>query len=143
MMSWEQVAGLADAGIECGGHSHTHRELDTLRQSSVAREVQASRDALRDAIGEVRTFAYPHGHHSQRVVRAVRDAGYESACAVGDQLLRPPGDRWALSRLVVRGGMTAVDLERALSPPRLRGTSGRARRAGWRIVRRARAVRAR
>jgi hypothetical protein len=50
----------------------------------------------------VSLFAYPHGRHDRRTRDAVREAGYEGACAV---LLRPPdlfrSERFALMRAIV------------------------------------------
>src|SRR5262249_56450774 len=46
-------------------------------------EVRASRTSLAAVLGtEIRGFAYPYGSMDAAARRAVRDAGYEYACAV-------------------------------------------------------------
>jgi len=41
MLTWDQVASISAAGIECGGHTHTHPELDTL-PLSIAQDEMSS-----------------------------------------------------------------------------------------------------
>jgi peptidoglycan/xylan/chitin deacetylase (PgdA/CDA1 family) len=62
MMTSEQVAGLAAAGMEIGAHTMTHPILRTLTDDSARREIQESRAMLEGIIGRpVRAFAYPNG----------------------------------------------------------------------------------
>lgn len=83
LMSADQVRTLAAAGIEIGSHSATHMRLAGASAEQLAAEVGASRSALAEVIGaEIRGFAYPCGSMDSRARQAVRDAGYEYACAV-------------------------------------------------------------
>jgi peptidoglycan/xylan/chitin deacetylase (PgdA/CDA1 family) len=83
LMSADQVRALAAAGIEIGSHSATHVRLAGAGAEQLAAEVGASRPALADVVGtEIRGFAYPCGSMDAAARQAVRDAGYDYACAV-------------------------------------------------------------
>jgi peptidoglycan/xylan/chitin deacetylase (PgdA/CDA1 family) len=135
MLTWDQVAALPDAGIECGGHSASHVQLDRVRPAVVAAEVTRCTAALERVLGRVTSFAYPHGYYQRDVQRRVGAAGYQAACAVGDRLFAPPGDRYALPRIIIRRGLDTAQLERVLDGP-ARRPHGAARRAVWRAARR-------
>ena len=55
-------------------------------------------------------FAYPYGHHDERVVAAVEAAGYRAAFSVLTGFNRRDVDRWRIRRLDVYG----TDTPRAL-----------------------------
>jgi peptidoglycan/xylan/chitin deacetylase (PgdA/CDA1 family) len=84
LMSAAQVRELAaEPGIEIGSHSQTHVRLAGLTGEQLAAEVGGSKadlTALLDA--PVRGFAYPYGSMDAAARQAVRDAGYDYACAV-------------------------------------------------------------
>jgi peptidoglycan/xylan/chitin deacetylase (PgdA/CDA1 family) len=104
-LSWSQVRESAAHGIEIGGHSHSHPQLDQLPGAALDDELTRNKGLLEDRLGRpVTTMAYPYGYSSARVRRAAARAGYTSACAVANRL---PGDEHvlALPRLTVRQGM--------------------------------------
>ncbi len=83
LMSADEVGKLSAAGIEIGSHSATHMRLARASAEQLAAEVGASRAALAALVGaEIRGFAYPYGSMDAEARRAVRDAGYDYACAV-------------------------------------------------------------
>jgi peptidoglycan/xylan/chitin deacetylase (PgdA/CDA1 family) len=83
LMSADEVGKLAAAGIEIGSHSATHIRLAGASAGQLAAEVGASRTALAALVGaEIRGFCYPCGSMDATARRAVRDAGYDYACAV-------------------------------------------------------------
>jgi peptidoglycan/xylan/chitin deacetylase (PgdA/CDA1 family) len=109
-LEWRQLPALEDAGIEIGAHTQSHPALDVLSPAEAFGEVRDCKRYLEDELGhEVRSFAYPHGHHDQRVISMVQRAGYHSACAVKNALSSTGDDRFALSRLTV---MTDTPIER-------------------------------
>jgi peptidoglycan/xylan/chitin deacetylase (PgdA/CDA1 family) len=142
MLDWSELAELRAAGIEIGGHSHTHPQLDTLASRAARQEIAGCKALLERSLGEpVRSFAYPHGYSSGRVRRLVQEAGYESACGVKNTLSSAEDDRLALSRLMVRSSTGPDEIGRWLD--RL-GAAPRGREAvrtrAWRAYRRARAL---
>jgi peptidoglycan/xylan/chitin deacetylase (PgdA/CDA1 family) len=142
-LGWEELPGLRDAGVELGGHSHTHLQLDTLGARAAREEIAGCKRRLERALGEpVHSFAYPHGYSSRRVRRLVREAGYRSACAVKDTLSAPGDDRFALARLMLRTSTSVAEVaawldRRGAPPPRAREA---ARTRAWRAYRRGRAL---
>lgn len=82
LMSAEQVRELAAVGMEVGSHAATHVRLAGIGADHLQAEVSGSRASISELIGApVRGFAYPYGSMDAAARRAVRDAGYDYACA--------------------------------------------------------------
>jgi peptidoglycan/xylan/chitin deacetylase (PgdA/CDA1 family) len=100
LMAADQVRELAAAGIEIGSHAATHMRLAGASQAQLTAEVRDSRTSLAALLGtEIPGFAYPYGSMDAAARRAVRDAGYEHACAVEASL--PEMGLMALPRIYV------------------------------------------
>lgn len=111
MMSWHGLREVADSGTEIGSHSLSHPQLDLLPRREAVAEVRDSRQLLEQRLQlPVTTFAYPFGYSSRMVRSLVREAGYESACAVRDLAATSESDRFTLSRWTVPFGMDAAGL---------------------------------
>ena len=83
LLSGSQVGELAAAGMEIGSHSASHVRLSGADAGTLRAEVGGSRERLsRLADDEIRGFAYPYGDMDAAARGAVRDAGYDYACAV-------------------------------------------------------------
>lgn len=83
LLSRAQVGELAAAGMEIGSHGATHTRLAGADVRSLETEVGGSRQRLSGlADAEIRGFAYPYGDMDAAARRAVREAGYDYACAV-------------------------------------------------------------
>lgn len=83
LLSAAQVGELAAAGIEIGSHSASHAHLAGADAEVLTSEISGSKKRLSQiADAEIRGFAYPYGEMDEAARRAVRDAGYEYACAV-------------------------------------------------------------
>ncbi|MFP3990281.1 polysaccharide deacetylase family protein [Streptomyces sp. E11-3] len=141
MLDWPQVRALADAGVEIGGHSHTHPQLDQLDDEALWFELLRCREIIADELGERPvSFAYPYGYSSRRVRRTVHDAGFRQALAVGNGLARRCQGPYALRRLTVRRTTSAETFARIVEG-RAIGRAFAADRAltkGYAVVRRAR-----
>jgi len=139
LLRWDQLAEVADAGVEIGSHGLEHRPLDVRGRDEVGHEVTASRDRLAQRLGRpVRSFCYPHGYHDRAVREAVRAAGYDNACEIGHRRHRPDGDRFAVSRFKATPGLdgpAVVDLVRG-GGPRLVPAAKRLAGPAWRLTRR-------
>jgi peptidoglycan/xylan/chitin deacetylase (PgdA/CDA1 family) len=100
LMSAGQVRELAAAGIEIGSHAATHLRLAGASPAQLTAEVSASRASLAALLGtEIRGFAYPYGSMDAAARQAVRDAGYDYACAV--EAATPEIGLMALPRIYV------------------------------------------
>jgi peptidoglycan/xylan/chitin deacetylase (PgdA/CDA1 family) len=103
MLSWSQTREAAEHGVEMGGHSHSHPQLDQLSDNDLRGELTRNKELLEDRLAQdVTTMAYPYGYSSARVRRAVRSAGYQTACAVANDLAADRHDVLAIPRLTVR-----------------------------------------
>lgn len=107
MMSWAQIAELPAHGIECGAHTHSHPQLDTLPRRQARYEIVHSKRLLEEKLGRaVTSFAYPHGYHDKAMKQMVQEAGFTAACGVKHAISRPDDERFALARLIVAGETT-------------------------------------
>ncbi|WP_377268808.1 polysaccharide deacetylase family protein [Peterkaempfera sp. SMS 1(5)a] len=99
LLTADQVAAVADAGMEIGSHGMAHTALPGLSGEALATETARSREVLQAVTGRpVEGFCYPYGEVDSRCVAAVRAAGYDYACAVGHSALT---GRHALPRVRV------------------------------------------
>lgn len=144
MLDWRQVRELAAAGVEIGGHSHTHPQLDQLDDTGLRAELDGCTRILGTELGaRPASFAYPYGYSSRRVRQAVRAAGYAQALAVGNALARRRQGPYALKRVTVRRSTGAEEFERLLLGRAVARAFARDRALtkGHALVRRARQVR--
>jgi peptidoglycan/xylan/chitin deacetylase (PgdA/CDA1 family) len=103
MLTWKQLSEISASGIECGGHTHSHPQLDILPDQTAWGEISRSKKLLEEHLGqEICSFSYPFGHHTDRVRQFVRVAGYTSACSVRHAFSSMADDPFALPRLMVR-----------------------------------------
>ena len=138
LLTWDEVAEVAAAGVELGSHSLVHTPLDVLPDRVVEVQVRAARERLRQHTqSEVASFAYPHGYNTERVRAFVAQAGHETACEVGHRLAEPDGPPLAIPRLQVtpdHSGTDLLDLVRTGGSqlvPRVKQLA----QPGWRLVR--------
>lgn len=118
-MGWDQLRALAAAGHEIGSHTLTHPLLPGLDDARLEAEVAGSRARLEAALGvPCRSFCYPNGDCDDRVVAAVRRAGYEVAVTTAWGPNRPGADPLRLTRCDLQGP-TSRDRGGRLSPARL------------------------
>lgn len=140
LLTWSQLSEISTQGIECGAHSHSHPQLDTLPHSVATLEIVQSKKLLEEHLGvNVTSFAYPYGYYTATVRKQVQAAGFTTACAVKFAMTTPSSDPFALARLMIKAD-TNVDAFSALLS---RGSSSpisalyvRTRTPIWQLVRR-------
>jgi peptidoglycan/xylan/chitin deacetylase (PgdA/CDA1 family) len=140
MLTWNQLTEISAAGIECGGHSHCHPQLDTLPLSVTREEIMQCKRLLEQHLAlEVCSFAYPFGYYTTAIKQLVREAGYTSACAVKYEMSSETTDSFALARLMVKPG-TSINAFASLLTIRYPSVATmlykRARVHVWRVARR-------
>jgi peptidoglycan/xylan/chitin deacetylase (PgdA/CDA1 family) len=141
MLTWDQVIEAAAAGVEIGGHSHSHAQLDQLAPRALREELRTSTQLLEDRLGRaVTSFAYPYGYSSARVRDEVRAAGYVSACAVSNAVAEARHAPYVVPRLTIRRSTSLAQFERIVRGQGLAVTfcKDHALLKGWAIVRRSR-----
>jgi peptidoglycan/xylan/chitin deacetylase (PgdA/CDA1 family) len=108
--SW--LRKLIRAGWELDSHSLTHPDLTTLGADALRHEVAGSRRRLQRLFGEpVNFFCYPGGRYDDRVIVAVREAGYVGATSTVSGLARPSSP-FVLRRIRVNGSDGAAEVLR-------------------------------
>ncbi|MET7983645.1 polysaccharide deacetylase family protein [Streptomyces sp. NPDC005281] len=144
-LGWAQVRELDAAGVEIGGHTVTHPQLDTLPRASVRQEVAGCKRQIEDALGHrVDSFAYPHGYSSRAVRALVREAGWTSAAAIraASAFSSERDDPLRFARLMVQAdtGRDRFALWTGGEGAPVAPFAESLRTRGWRAYRRVRAV---
>jgi peptidoglycan/xylan/chitin deacetylase (PgdA/CDA1 family) len=115
LLTADQVRQAAHSGMEIGSHGLEHVSLPEANDTQLSAETGRSRASLQDLLGQqIRGFCYPYGHLDARVVKAVRTAGYDYACAIWPS---PAIGRHAITRTYVHDGDTPwrLDAKRIVS----------------------------
>lgn len=134
-----QLREIAEAGIDCGSHTHTHVHMDTVDEKKGRQELVISKALLEQILGRpVTTFAYPYGHHDRRARQWVVEAGFSAACAVKNALSHTEDDLHALARITITDQTDVATLAELLSGQRVNlAAPGEALLTkGWRQFRR-------
>jgi len=81
LMTPDELRSLRSGGHVVGSHTMSHPLLPQLDERTLDAELTRSRDLLESWLQvPVKGFCYPNGDHDDRVVDAVRRAGYTTAC---------------------------------------------------------------
>ena len=82
-ISWDQAREMERVEVTMGSHTATHPILTRTRDDRLNSELSASRSCLESMLRrKVDLFCYPNGDYDERVVSAVKAAGYESAVTI-------------------------------------------------------------
>ncbi len=138
MLNWDQIVEINAAGIECGAHSHTHRQLEMLPEKIARDEIIRCKKVVEKQLGrEVSSFAYPFGNYTATIRKWVRAAGYSSACTTENATSSTADDPFSLARLLVTAGMSVDNFATMLADRSLLVTDPRkaARIMTMRLVR--------
>jgi peptidoglycan/xylan/chitin deacetylase (PgdA/CDA1 family) len=105
-----QVKSLIANGWEVDSHTISHPDLPSLPDAQLREELTASRAQIKRRFGQPADFfCYPAGRYDDRVVAAVRAAGYRGA-TTEDEGLGVRGELLVLKRVRVNGTDTAATL---------------------------------
>jgi len=107
--SWAQIKEMSEAGMAVGSHSVTHPHLDTLSDEDLKNEVENSKKVLEENLGKTIDFiAYPAGFYNDKVIQAVKNAGYIGAVGVYKIISQSPKYRWSIRRFHVDNNLESV-----------------------------------
>ena len=103
-LSTEKLKSMAANGHQIASHTFNHPNLTTLSDSQLRHEIAGSKQALESRLGiPIRHFAYPYGAYNDRVIAAVKAAGYQGAVAAWGGSRWTPAKRWVQPRVEVSG----------------------------------------
>ena len=107
LLRWDEIAAVAEAGIEIGAHTRSHPDLTRLSSTDqLTDEIVGSGAEIERRTGRrPKSFAYPYGQNSSDVTNIVRNA-YEYGCTTemrdltsrDDRALMPRVDAWYFRR---------------------------------------------
>jgi peptidoglycan/xylan/chitin deacetylase (PgdA/CDA1 family) len=104
------VREMIASGWEIDSHTINHPSLPSTDDASLRYELEASRGRLKKEFGlTVNFFCYPAGAYDQRVIAAVKRAGYLAATTTDEGFARPQ-DTYVLGRVRVNGSDSAAGL---------------------------------
>ncbi len=98
------IREMKAAGIDFGGHTHTHPLLPTLSPEAAHDEIMRAKKLLEEWTGEESTlFAYPNGAYGREHFLILNRLGYKAAFSVRPGANRRKTLRWELRRTEVSG----------------------------------------
>jgi len=104
-MDWDQLAAIADFGMEVESHTLNHADLPRLAKTdwgAVLAEVVISKQLLEERLERpTRYFDYPLGRQNEQIRQVVQAAGYEAAVAIGPGVHQSAEVPYALRRIRV------------------------------------------
>ncbi len=107
VMGWDEVERLSATGLfQFGSHTHTHPILARCTEGEQRRQLEVSRDILRDRNLSWKLFAYPNGSPSDfsaATQSLLGELGYDCGLTTIPGLNSPENDRFALRRVCVGG----------------------------------------
>jgi peptidoglycan/xylan/chitin deacetylase (PgdA/CDA1 family) len=117
IMSAEDLIESAKAGTEIGAHGWAHRSLPNCSDDEAREEIFKSREHLHRLGLAADFFAYPYGQHSPRSCSMVEEAGYRGAVSIFSNAPDVTADRFAMRRIYIHPGDTALRFRIKLSRP--------------------------
>ena len=108
-MTWDEIRTMNNSGMTIGGHTRTHPYLVNVTDPQVLQdEIAGGKKIIEKQIGQpIELFAYPYGHYSDKVVQAVKDAGYLSARSTYKGVYHTSADLYTLKGVDVTDDMDA------------------------------------
>jgi peptidoglycan/xylan/chitin deacetylase (PgdA/CDA1 family) len=83
LLGARELIALAAGRMEVGSHGLSHTAMAGMPPEQLLRETVESRSVLKELVGaSIDGFCYPYGSFDEAALVAVREAGYEYACAV-------------------------------------------------------------
>ena len=115
LMSWVDIARLQREGVTFGSHFATHRRCSLLSTHELVEESARSRAAIEARLDRpVNSMAIPFGTWDERLVCALRWAGYEIGFTTADGIVSAGMRALTLPRVEVFGGQSAAAFARRL-----------------------------
>lgn len=93
--------------VEIGYHSRSHTDLTKLKMKQLEKEVGKAKELSKKYKLLIKYFAYPFGFYNNRVMNAVRKAGYKAAFTTNTGFLKKENS-WDIPRYCV-GNNLSID----------------------------------
>jgi len=117
-MTWPQLKELVANGWKIEGHTATHPFLTKIDPSNVISELRPPKELLEKELGQpVNILAYPSGDLNDRVVQAVKDAGYLMAVGTSRGWADDKADAYHVHRVYCFASMGMNEFTRRVQNP--------------------------
>ena len=102
-LSWEEIEEMVRSGMKVGAHTKTHPFLAHIANANeINSEIMGSKKILEDRLRQpVTAFAYPFGYYDDRIVNAVKEAGFRVARSTYRGVYNSESDRYTLRAILV------------------------------------------
>ena len=118
LLGWDELRGLAAAGLEVGAHGRTHAYPTRLSEARMVAEGRESRRRLEAELGRpVTLMAYPFGDENRMVRRAMAGCGYVAALTTRPGLSRLGDNPMGMPRQLVGGRRRSGRVHREARAP--------------------------
>ena len=108
-----ELVELTKDGWQIESHTVNHLYLTSLSKELINKELTKSKADLETATGsDVLFFTYPYGDYDNKVIQAVRDAGYLMAFTTAKGLVYPQTDLMRIPRVYIYAGMDPAEFAR-------------------------------
>jgi len=99
LMTWSEIAGALEAGVEIGAHTRNHPDLTTLSAAAMEDEIGGSVRRIEAELGRrPGSFAYPYGAVNAAAA-SLAGGAFERCCTTELRPLSSGDDRCRLPRL--------------------------------------------
>ncbi len=115
-LNWEQVDEMARHGVDFGAHTLSHADLPATDDLALEAEITGSRRLIEEHLGRrITGFCYPRGRFDDRVVAAVKRAGFGWACTTRPGAVGATTDLFELPRTFIARDDSLADFRLKLA----------------------------
>lgn len=111
LLNEKQILEMQNSGlIEFGSHTLSHVNLSTISDEQLINELRESKKEVENITKkECEAFAYPYGKFDDKIVQAVKNAGYKNATVVKRGLFEQNDDVFTIKRIGILGTESFFD----------------------------------
>ena len=116
ILTWDMLKEIKNSGlVTIGSHTMSHKSLPSLTASKLKEELEGSKKILESNLGiKVTDFCYPSGAFNDKVVQAVKDAGYTDAITTIDGKWKFNNDLYKIPRQRISYGKSITYFKNSL-----------------------------
>jgi len=102
LLNWDEIKEMDRAGMVIGSHTKKHLFLDDVGDEELKEELVESKKILESQLEHlVLDIAYPYGRYNEKVLKAVKDAGYRDARTTDPGVYQPKTDIFKLKGILI------------------------------------------
>jgi len=113
-VSWHEVKGLMDEGIEIGDHSHSHAYFVNNKKDEIVpkfkNDLKQSQEIFIKELGFAPDlFSYPYGEYTNSMKEVLKELGFRAAIAQNSGVISGFNDMYALPRFPMTGIFSKIE----------------------------------